>query len=205
MELRVWLALVALCVAGGLTPGPAVMLVTTSSMRYGVRASMLAAVGICTSNLIWAALAVSGAAALAHGFPSAFLALKIVGVGYVVLLAWRIARSAPVDLVRREPPPRARLYGRGVALQLANPNALVFFGGLLPAYIDPDRSLVLQAAAIMATVTSTELFGLGVYASAAQWLARRFASAAFATWFFRGAALTMGASAVFATWRTLGR
>jgi homoserine/homoserine lactone efflux protein len=205
VELRVWAALLALCVAGGLMPGPAVMLVTTSAMRYGARASMLAAVGICTSNLIWAALAVSGAAALAHAFPAAFLALKLVGVGYVVLLAWRIARSAPVDLVRREPPPRARLYGRGVGLQLANPNALVFFGGLLPAYIDADRSLVVQAAAIMATVTSTELFGLGVYAGAAQWLARRFASRTFATWFFRGAALTMASSALFAVWRTLGR
>jgi threonine/homoserine/homoserine lactone efflux protein len=194
-----------LCLAGGLTPGPAVMLVTTSSMRYGARASMLAAAGICTSNCIWAAIAVSGAAALAHAFPAAFVTLKLVGVGYVVLLAWRIARSAPVDLVRREPPPRGRLYGRGIGLQLANPNALVFFGGLLPAYIDPDGSLVLQAAAIMATVTATELFGLGIYAAAAQWLARRFASVTFATWFFRGAALTMAASALFAVWRTLGR
>ena len=202
MALGVWLALVTLFVAGGLTPGPAVMLVTTSSMRYGFWPSMLSAIGVCTANLLWVTLAASGASTLAKAFPAAFIALKLAGVSYVLLLAWRMAFSGPIDLARREPPPRRRLFARGVGLQLANPNALVYFGGLLPAYIDPDASLLGQCAVIMLTVTTTELCGLIVYARAADWLARRFASTAFARAFYRSAAFAMAASALFAVYST---
>jgi len=202
MELRVWVALVTLCVAGGLMPGPAVMLVTTSAMRYRFGPAMLAALGVCAGNLLWIALAVSGASALAHAFPSAFLAMKLAGVAYILVLAWRTAHAGAFDLARREPPPRGRLLRGGLAVQLANPNALVFFGGLLPAYLDPERSLVVQCAVVMATVTATELFGLSLYAGGAHWLARRFASPTFAARFNRGAAAVMAASALFALWST---
>ena len=203
MELGVWLALVTLFLSGGLTPGPAVLLVTTSSMRYGFWPAMLPAIGICTANLLWVVLAASGASALARAWPAAFTALKLAGVVYIVWLAWQMASHGAVDLRRREPPPRAHSFRRGVSLQLANPNALVYFGGLLPAYIQPDRSLVAQCALMMATITTTELIGLVLYARAADWLARKFASSAFAVWFYRCAALTMAASAAFAVYSTL--
>jgi homoserine/homoserine lactone efflux protein len=203
MELGVWLALVALFLSGGLTPGPAVMLVTTSSMRYGFRPGMMPAIGICAANLIWVALAASGASALARVFPIGFLALKLFGVAYIFWIAWRMAFSGPVDLTRVEPPPRAQLFARGVSLQLANPNALVYFVGLLPAYIDLERPLIAQCATLMITITMTELIGLVTYASAANWLARRFASTEFAKTFYRLAALAMAGSAAFAVYGTL--
>lgn len=208
MEVGVWLALVALFLAGGLTPGPAVMLVTTSSMRYGFKPAMLSALGICLANLTWVVLAASGAAALARAFPSGFLALKVAGIVFIFWLGAQMAFSGPVDLMRREPPPRAQLLGRGIGLQLANPNALVYFGGLLPAYIEPERSLIAQCAVMMVTITSTEMLGLMTYAAAANWLARRFASKQFAIWFYRCAALAMTGSALFAvytTWASTGR
>lgn len=202
MDFRVWLALVTLFLAGGLTPGPAVMLVTTSSMRYGFRPAMMPALGICVANLIWVTLAVSGVAALAPELPNAFLTLKLAGIGYILWLAWRMARAAPIDLAACEPPPRKQLFGHGVGLQLANPNALVYFGGLLPAYVDAQRSMLAQSVLIATTITTTELCGLVLYAAAADRLARRFASRTFALWFCRCAALAMATSAVFAVYAT---
>jgi homoserine/homoserine lactone efflux protein len=208
MELGVWFALLTVFLAGGLTPGPAVMLVTTSSMRYGFWPAMMPALGICAANLGWVALAASGAAALAEAFPAGFLVLKVVGIAYIFRIGWRMAFAGPVDLGRIEPPPRARLFGRGVGLQLANPNALVYFGGLLPAYLDLERSLIVQGAVMMTTITATELTGLAIYAGAADWLARRFVSTGFALAFFRFAATAMVGSAAFAvysTWASTGR
>jgi threonine/homoserine/homoserine lactone efflux protein len=202
MAFGVWVSLFIIFVSGGLTPGPAVMLVTTSSMRYGFLPAMAPALGICAGNLIWITLAVSGVATLAHLVPQAFLALKLAGICFIIWIAWRMAFGGAIDLARAAPPPRHHMFGRGVGLQLANPNALVFFGGLLPTYIDPDRSPVVQALIIMATITVTELAGLVVYAGAATWLARRFASPTFARWFFRLAALATAGSAGFAIWST---
>jgi len=208
MEFWVWANFTLLFLAGGLTPGPAVMLVTTASIRYGFRASVTPAVGICAANLVWIALAASGVALVAKAFPEAFLAFKIAGIAFIVWLAWKTAFGTPVDLLRRELPPRAKLFVHGVGLQLANPNALVYFGGLLPTYFNPDHDMTPQVLISMATVTVCEMFGLMVYASGADALARRFQSQAFATGFFRIAALTMVVSAGFAvylTWATTGR
>lgn len=202
MEIGVWLSFVALFVAGGLTPGPAVMLVTTSSMRYGFWPSMAPSLGICVANLVWITLAVSGATALAHAFPMGFFALKIAGIAFILYLAWRTAFGAPIDLLRREPPPRAKLFATGVGLQLLNPNALVYFAVAMPGFIDPGRDLISQALILMATVTVCEMFGLVVYALGADALAHRFQSPVFAKWFFRIAAATMAASALFAIYAT---
>jgi homoserine/homoserine lactone efflux protein len=198
-----WLALVSLFLAGGLTPGPAVMLVVTCSIRYGFGHAMLAGLGVCASNLVWTSLAVLGAAALSRAFPTAFAVLKLGGLVFVVYLGTRLARGGAVDLSRREAPPRGQLFGSGLALQLANPNALVYFGGMLPAYIDPDRPALTQALIVMASVTVTELLGLAIYAASADTLARRFTSRGFAVGFFRIAALAMVASSavgVYNTW-----
>ena len=208
MEFWVWANFTLLFLAGGLTPGPAVILVTTASIRYGVWASTAPAVGICAANLVWIALAASGVALVARTFPEAFLAFKIAGIAFIVWLAWKTAFGAPVDLLRREPPPKRKLFVHGVGLQLANPNALVYFGGLLPTYFNPDHDMIPQVLISMATVTVCEMFGLMVYASGADALARRFQSQAFATGFFRIAALAMVVSAGFAvylTWATTGR
>jgi threonine/homoserine/homoserine lactone efflux protein len=202
MEFGVWLSFFLLFMAGGLTPGPAVMLVTTSSIRYGFWAAMLPSVGVCLANLVWIALAASGATALAHAFPAGFIALKIAGIAFILFLAWRTAFGAQVDLLRREPPPRARLLATGVGLQLLNPNALVYFAVAMPGFIDASRDLVVQAVILMATVTVCEMFGLMVYAFGADALAKRFQSAVFAKWFFRIAALTMAGSALFAVFAT---
>lgn len=203
MEPAAWLALVSLFLAGGLTPGPAVMLVVTCSIRYGVAPALAAALGVCAANLAWTSLAFVGAAALARSLPGVFALLKLGGLAFIVLLAVRLVRAGPVDLARGVAPPRRHLFGGGVGLQLANPNALVYFGGMLPAYIDPARPLLTQALIVMASVTTTELLGLALYAAGADALARRFASRRFAVAFFRLAAFAMVASAalgVYTTW-----
>lgn len=202
MEFGVWVSFFLLFLAGGLTPGPAVMLVTTSSIRYGFWAAMIPSVGICLANLVWIALAVSGATALAHAFPTAFVVLKIVGIAFILFLAWRTAFGAPVDLLRRDPPPRTKLLATGIGLQLLNPNALVYFAVAMPGFIDVSGDLVAQAVILMVTVTVCEMFGLMVYAFGADALAQRFQSAMFAKWFFRLAALTMAGSALFAIFAT---
>jgi threonine/homoserine/homoserine lactone efflux protein len=99
-------------------------------------------------------------------------------------------------------PGKAKLFASGLGLQLANPNALVFFGLILPSYINPDQAVVPQALIIMATVTVTEMFGLTVYAVLADAMARRFTDPRFARNFNICAATLMVASAIYAVWST---
>ena len=94
------------------------------------------------------------------------------------------------------------MFGKGIGLQLANPNALVFLGLLLPQYISDTRPLGPQVAIILATITVTEMLGLTVYAWAADTMNRRFQSPVFARRFNRAAAVLMLLSAIIAVWAT---
>ncbi len=170
MSFELWLALVALFGIGGLTPGPAVMLVMASSFRYGFKPAMLPALGIASANVLWLLLAASGAAALATTYPKAFMGLKIVGVLVILYLALS-AMFGPLpdpDAKAADAPPRAKLFSRGLALQLSSPMPLVYFGLLLPNYFDPTSSMPQQILIMFATVTTTELLGLSAYAYGAQ-------------------------------------
>ncbi len=200
MEWDVWLALVGLFLAGGLTPGPAVMLVVSSSLQYGFRPALLPSLGVSAANLVWIGLAASGAALIAAQFPQGFLALKIAGCCFIVWLAIGLVRNPPTGLGVREAvvPKRAALFGRGLGLQLANPNALVYFGALLPGYFDPARELWLQLLIMVVTITVTEMFGLAIYARLADSMARRFRSPRFSKGFAIVAAVTMAGSAIYA-------
>ncbi len=200
MTLASWLGLVALFFSGGLTPGPAVLLVMASSLRHGVRPAMAAAWGIAAANWVWIALAVSGVLALAAAAPTAFTLLRYFGVGVILVLAVVTAfqNHAPVRLEDQEAPRRSRLFGRGVALQLANPAALMFFAFLLPPFFNPDAPIAPQALIVAVTVTATELFGLFVYAVLADSLARRFTNPRFARVFYLIAGALMAISAVIA-------
>ena len=64
MSLEIWIALVVLFGVGGLTPGPAVMLVTASSFKYGFKPAMLPALGVASANVLWLILAATGVSAL---------------------------------------------------------------------------------------------------------------------------------------------
>lgn len=170
MSLEVWFALVALFFVGGLTPGPAVMLVLASAFRYGFKPAMLAALGIAAANVFWLLLAASGAMALITAYPKAFIGLKIIGVLVILYLALTtIFGPLPdADAKAADAPPRAKLFSRGLALQISSPMPLVYFGLLLPAYFDTSYPIWQQVLIMFVTVTTTELIGLATYAYGAE-------------------------------------
>lgn len=102
MDISIWAALAALFIAGGLTPGPAVMLVMSTSLRYRFGPAMIAALGVSAANLVWITLAAAGLGAFAAQFPQVLLILKIVA-----------SDSLPGSPGRLRPPiPRARAPGQ---------------------------------------------------------------------------------------------
>ena len=61
----------------------------------------------------------------------------------------------------------ARTFLNGFVLQLANPKALVFFVALLPQFIDPHGSVLLQVAVLAVTSVVIEFFVLLAYGALA--------------------------------------
>lgn len=185
MAIETWLALLALFFVGGLTPGPAVMLVMSAAFRHGFWRAMCAGLGIASANVIWLALAASGAAALAATYPQGFAILKLLGLAVILWLGLSIMRapvapqgghegqggkgaqapSADIAAPDKSWKLPLGLYVKGLALQLANPMALVTFAGILPAFFDTARPILPQFIIMITTLTYLELQGLAVYAA----------------------------------------
>ncbi|GLQ24053.1 amino acid transporter [Algimonas ampicilliniresistens] len=200
MEFDVWLSLVVLFTVGGLTPGPAVMLVMASSFRYGFRPAMLPALGIASANVLWLILAASGTAALLTAFPSVTLGLKVLGLLVILYLGLSTIFGPPPDMSvsSGDAPKRTGLYARGVALQISSPLPLVYFGMLLPLYFDADKPILPQFGIMLATVTWLELQGLAVYAAFARWIRAKLQSPKAAKIFNAMIGVVMIASGVWA-------
>ncbi|PHR57234.1 MAG: lysine transporter LysE [Robiginitomaculum sp.] len=166
MAFEVWLALVALFLVGGLTPGPAVMLVLASSFKYGFRPAMTAACGIASANVFWLILAATGAATLAATLPQAFTVLKAVGLLVILWLGFSTIFGPVNNMtnVEAEAPPRRKLFIKGLSLQGSNPMAAVTFAGILPTFFNTSQPLVPQFFIMITTLTVLELNGLAIYA-----------------------------------------
>jgi len=134
--LLVFAAAYALAVA---SPGPGIAAVVGQVLGRGIRTAPSLIAGILTGDLIWFTCAALGLAALAQAYAGIFLAIKWVGVAYLVFLAWKMWTS-PVDALQasadRKDISHGQLFISGLSLTLGNPKAIAFFMALLPAIVD---------------------------------------------------------------------
>lgn len=131
----------------GLTPGPDNIFVLIQSALYGRKAGVIVTLGLCT-GLVGHTLAVTlGLAAVFEVSVVAFTALKVLGAGYLIYLAWRAFTASSETIDGRGSPrlSRLQLYKRGVLMSSTNPKLVIFFLAFLPQFTDPSQgSLSLQ-------------------------------------------------------------
>ena len=201
MTLQTFLIFAAMELVFSLTPGPAVLLVSAYGFRRGARASFAANLGIQTGNTLYLILSATGLGALLAASALAFQVVKWTGAAYLVCLgSWTIWNAgkphmdAPVGALNGA-------YVQALLTQLGNPKAVLFFGALIPQFLNTHAPLLPQYAEMWAIIALGETTILGAYG----WLAARGRGAlnpAFAAWRERasGACLIL-IGAVFATVR----
>ena len=169
--LLVFAAAYALAVA---SPGPGIAAVVGQVLGRGIRTAPSLIAGILTGDLIWFTCAALGLAALAQAYAGIFLAIKWVGVAYLVFLAWKMWTS-PVDALQasadRKDISHGQLFISGLSVTLGNPKAIAFFMALLPAIVDLAQLSVAgfaEVALLIAIILPTVLLGYALFAHAAR-------------------------------------
>lgn len=134
----------AASVALALAPGPDNIFVLTQSALYGRMAGVMVTLGLMTGVMVHTTLVALGVAVIFQTSVLAFTVLKLVGAGYLVYLAIMAfrAHATPVDRTQAPKTPLARLYWRGVVMNLTNPKVAIFFLAFLPQFADPLRGAV---------------------------------------------------------------
>ena len=162
-----------------LAPGPDNIFVLTQSALHGRVAGLFITLGLCTGLLVHTAAVSLGVAVIFQTSALAFNLLKVLGAAYLLYLAWQAFRAGASELPRGDGAGagRARLYGRGVIMNVMNPKVAIFFLAFLPQFADPGRSsLTLQLFLFGAVFMAATLMVFGAIAWSAgllgAWLRR---------------------------------
>ncbi len=150
------------------SPGPAMALVLRRAGLRGFRAAVPTVLGLEAGIFLWALAAGAGLAALVAASEAAYVVLRVVGAGVLLLLgaralreAWRVRRVAAVAHAAA-PPPAAevapasrgawwRAFAEGLLVMLANPKAAVFMIAFYPQFV-PEGSPLLATTALLGTL-----------------------------------------------------
>jgi RhtB (resistance to homoserine/threonine) family protein len=133
-----------------LTPGPDVLYILSHAMRTGLRAGVVAALGIVAGCFVHVVAAALGVSALLATSATAFVVLKWVGAAYLVWMGVRmlLAReraTAPASTADRAtmPPvafPLRHVFLRGFLTNVLNPKVALFFLAFVPQFIAPQTA-----------------------------------------------------------------
>jgi threonine/homoserine/homoserine lactone efflux protein len=177
-----------------ITPGIGVLYTMAAGLSRGARAGVVAAVA-CTLGIVPHMLAaMTGLAALLHASALAFEALKVLGVAYLIYLAWRTLRDEGSLSVEAAPADRSTrdVLITGVVINLLNPKLTLFFFAFLPQFVSPadPNGLVRMAelSGVFMLLTLVVFAGYGIFAAAIRrhvvsrprilvWMRRTFAAA----------------------------
>lgn len=141
LHLDTTLTFFAASVLLALSPGPDNVFVLLHSAVHGRKAGLLVVLGLCSGLLFHTAAVALGLAAVFAASTAAFTALKLLGAGYLLYLAWG-AWHAPVgiaDTATESAMTPLQTYLRGVMMNITNPKVAIFFLAFLPQFADPAQ------------------------------------------------------------------
>jgi threonine/homoserine/homoserine lactone efflux protein len=127
----------ALLVAAG-SPGPSIAALIARVLTRGPRDVFPFLSAMWVGEAVWLSLAVLGLAAIAETFHYLFLAIKWIGVAYLLYLAWKMW-TAPTETDGDAIPEAGsarKLFFAGLTVTLGNPKIMMFYVALLPTIID---------------------------------------------------------------------
>lgn len=173
MTLATWLGFLLAAILIAVTPGPGAAISMSTGLRHGYRAALSAILGLQTALLLQILVVALGLGALLATSETAFAVTRFLGAAYLVWLGIKKWRE-PLHPAAADLPPRGRrgLYLQGLLVNLSNPKAIVFIAALVPQFVDPLSSLVIQYAEIATTLCLTDLVVMSGYALAAAHLGR---------------------------------
>jgi threonine/homoserine/homoserine lactone efflux protein len=135
-------------------PGPDQALIIRNALVRGRAAGIQTMLGGATGLLVHATAAALGISALLAASASAYTALKIAGVAYLLYLGVRMLRSsgkADLEGDEDEPMRGRRSFSQGLLSNAMNPKVALFFLTFLPQFL-PDHGPQLPAAMALAAI-----------------------------------------------------
>ncbi|MEM5493126.1 LysE family translocator [Hoeflea sp. AS16] len=149
------------------SPGPSNLAIAGTAMGQGRAQALALVAGIITGSWSWSVAAALGLGAVMQANAWVFDLLRYCGAGYLLFLGYKSARSAMNSGQTKLRPVSAgsfrSAYGKGLAMHLTNPKAILFFGALFSVGV-PVSASPLEIASVVVAVGLQSLTVFVAYA-----------------------------------------
>ncbi|MCC4797385.1 LysE family translocator [Enterovibrio norvegicus] len=197
MTFETWLAFLSIAFVTALSPGPAILLVMTHTLRSGLKKALFTIAGNVTGLFLMASFSVLGLSALVLSSATAFMAIKILGACYLFYLGiktWRNGMTISLEDAPQTDNTRS-YYLQGVLVAITNPKAIIFSTALFPQFIDINTALLPQFSILVVTLmccSITCLCGYGYWGVRAFTRSKRLANSKWLPRTFGGTFMGVG-------------
>ena len=136
LTLSSFLYFLVLCSTLAFSPGPMTLLLLSLGLKDGLRHSLPAQFGASVAYLISILIFAVGFSELIRGYPLITQGIQLVGVAYILYLAYKQWTSSGVQISTAGQAPQTRrgLFGKGLLTGLSNPKAIILFSAVFPQF-----------------------------------------------------------------------
>jgi threonine/homoserine/homoserine lactone efflux protein len=157
MTIEMTLAFTAAFVLLALSPGPGLAAILSRALGGGMPAGMAVTSGLVIGDALFLAAAMVGLSTIANTLGPLFQIIKYAGAAYLIYLGIETLRAArkPIEITATPSSSTslARDVGLGLFVTLGNPKPILFYGALLPTFMDLKTVTVTDFLILMSIVT----------------------------------------------------
>lgn len=148
MTVEAWLLFCLIEAVLCLQPGPSALVVMSLATSGGRAKGIEATAGVIVANAAYFIAAATGLIAVHMLSVEMFTLIKWTGAAYLIWLGGRAIWLSfqPARSLATTADSTKRPFWRGLVVQGANPNLLVYFGAILPQFVDPNSAIAPQVA-----------------------------------------------------------
>ena len=195
MPLQEFTALLILATAMSFSPGPNTTLSTAIAANYGLRHSMRFVLAVPVGWVLLLLLCALGVGALITGIPALRWAIKAVGIGYLLWLAFKLSGSS--QLSQAQGSQLQVGFVQGVLLQFVNIKAWLLALTIVAGWVAGQSEFAMRMLVVLPVMAlyafSSNLLYACIGAALRQWLA----SGKRLLWFNRCMALLLVITAIW--------
>ena len=124
-----------------ITPGPNMIYLISRSITQGKKAGIISLTGVITGFIFHIVMASAGLTAILFAVPLAYAMLKIMGVSYLLYLAWQAIGPNSRNVfeinnnLHADKP--GKLFSIGFLTNVLNPKVAIFYVSFFPQFIKP--------------------------------------------------------------------
>jgi threonine/homoserine/homoserine lactone efflux protein len=136
------------------SPGPGLAAILSRSLGGGMLAGLAVTAGLVVGDAIFLGAAMIGLSAIATAMGPLFAVVKYAGAAYLIWLGVQAFRSAskPVEFEAQTAGTLWKDVALGLMVTLGNPKPILFYGALLPTFLDLSKATVSDFIVMMSVV-----------------------------------------------------